>query len=585
MKDIVAYLRVSTEAQDFERQRVDIDNWCRINEWKLNNTFTDKLSGFVEEREGLSELKEYLITNNIKNVIVWELSRLGRDKFNLMTLFKWFVDNQINIFFYTQNFWLLDVNGNLSSNVSLQIMILSNYAETEALMIKERMKSGKERAKKEGRWVHGAVAIGYKLSDDKRVYIDEENAKYVRQAFQLYANGDTSIKQLAVYCIKNNFPSSFGNYQSLRFILKNMIYTGQLNYVNIPAIIDIELYMKVQSIMEEKHTNKNKEYNNNKFLLEKLVTCPKCGAKYGGGGGHRYSCVNRVSSSAKVKCKSSSFDVRVLDAIVWYITKQIAAAQELYVQSNEEQIKDFGQQKELLNNKLETLEKKKKKQNTKFDLDAISIDEYKVIIKNLNSQINLIKNEIESLNIKINQSNFEMQNNNRATRVANNMDALNKLRDLETMRNLMKIIFKSIHVYKYHNNFNIIELETRMNYIYCFYNSHSSRNKTFTTNIALKQCWDDENKLLNDKNIDAEFYRDGIPIEIISDYKYKVKSQETIDKKRAQARERERRYRENRREEYNKHARELRHKRNELKKEAEERRNNISISKPKSKPD
>lgn len=76
-----------------------------------------------------------------------------------------------------------------------------------------------------------------------------------------------------------------------------------------------------------------------------------------------------------------------------------------------------------------------------------------------------------------------------------------------------------------------------------FYNSHSSRNKTFTTNIALKQCWDDENKLLNDKNIDAEFYRDGIPIEIISDYKYKVKSQETIDKKRAQARERERRYR------------------------------------------
>ena len=143
MKDIVAYLRVSTEAQDFERQRVDIDNWCRINEWKLNNTFTDKLSGFVEEREGLSELKEYLITNNIKNVIVWELSRLGRDKFNLMTLFKWFVDNQINIFFYTQNFWLLDVNGNLSSNVSLQIMILSNYAETEALMIKERMKSGK----------------------------------------------------------------------------------------------------------------------------------------------------------------------------------------------------------------------------------------------------------------------------------------------------------------------------------------------------------------------------------------------------------------------------------------------------------
>lgn len=36
MKDIVAYLRVSTEAQDFERQRVDIDNWCRINEWKLN---------------------------------------------------------------------------------------------------------------------------------------------------------------------------------------------------------------------------------------------------------------------------------------------------------------------------------------------------------------------------------------------------------------------------------------------------------------------------------------------------------------------------------------------------------------------
>ena len=75
MKDIVAYLRVSTEAQDFERQRVDIDNLCRINEWKLNNTFTDKLSGFVEEREGLSELKEYLITNNIKNVIVWELSR------------------------------------------------------------------------------------------------------------------------------------------------------------------------------------------------------------------------------------------------------------------------------------------------------------------------------------------------------------------------------------------------------------------------------------------------------------------------------------------------------------------------------
>jgi DNA invertase Pin-like site-specific DNA recombinase len=110
LTDCVIYVRVSTDKQDYTRQNEDLKDFAKRNDYNIINVFEDKLSGFKSEseREGLKNLKSYVIDHSIKYVLCWELSRLARKSSVLFNLLDFFEDNKINIYFKKESLWLLD---------------------------------------------------------------------------------------------------------------------------------------------------------------------------------------------------------------------------------------------------------------------------------------------------------------------------------------------------------------------------------------------------------------------------------------------------------------------------------------------
>lgn len=72
MKQIIAYVRVSTNRQDYQRQIENIEK----SPWKPDQWFTDKFSGTTMTREGWEKCNATLRERDI--LVVSELDRLGR---------------------------------------------------------------------------------------------------------------------------------------------------------------------------------------------------------------------------------------------------------------------------------------------------------------------------------------------------------------------------------------------------------------------------------------------------------------------------------------------------------------------------
>lgn len=86
MEKVVLYCRVSTQFQDYERQVSDLTQFAKKHQWEIAETFTEKISGAKknDERKELTSLLSYARVHYINRVLVTELSRLGRDTFQVL---------------------------------------------------------------------------------------------------------------------------------------------------------------------------------------------------------------------------------------------------------------------------------------------------------------------------------------------------------------------------------------------------------------------------------------------------------------------------------------------------------------------
>ena len=86
----IALLRISSDQQDLQRQRNDIKSFSKSKNFKLIKTFEEIMSGSktrIEDRTGINDMMSYLDANNdIKNVLVLEVSRIGRRNVDVLNV-------------------------------------------------------------------------------------------------------------------------------------------------------------------------------------------------------------------------------------------------------------------------------------------------------------------------------------------------------------------------------------------------------------------------------------------------------------------------------------------------------------------
>lgn len=175
MKRAVIYARVSSSGsqegrQSTERQVKALTDYAGRNEYDVERVFEEHISGGKKnaERAGLMECLQYARENKIDVILFSELSRCGRQIWEVLESIKFCVDNHIDVFFEKEGLKLFDGN-KVNGVMAIYISCLSFCAEKERENIAFRLSQGRalaiEKGVRMGRRV-GSIKTLDKLEDE-----------------------------------------------------------------------------------------------------------------------------------------------------------------------------------------------------------------------------------------------------------------------------------------------------------------------------------------------------------------------------------------------------------------------------------
>jgi len=150
-KYAIAYLRVSTEEQTVQTQKIAITKWAKDHDYQMLYFFEDpSVSGKIPatSRKGFQDLMEFVSLSKVEAVLVYELSRVGRTFWDTLDAIKVIEKNSPLISCSPRESFLQTTDPSIRK---LMISILTWVAEREREMLVQRTKDGMNRARIAGK--------------------------------------------------------------------------------------------------------------------------------------------------------------------------------------------------------------------------------------------------------------------------------------------------------------------------------------------------------------------------------------------------------------------------------------------------
>lgn len=172
----MGYIRVSTTAQDFQRQEKQLADYCKASAYTFIKTISEKKSGGKNEREGLIELMS-LTREDADIIAVSELSIISRSDeiIEMLTIIQRFLNNGLDIVFLDEPYKIYHCGERLELTDIITLSVKTKSAADERAKIASRMISGKITKVTSNRNMLGSglVAYGYKAvsNPDYKMYI------------------------------------------------------------------------------------------------------------------------------------------------------------------------------------------------------------------------------------------------------------------------------------------------------------------------------------------------------------------------------------------------------------------------------
>ena len=200
----VIYARVSSigDRQSTTRQVADLMKYAQYKEYEVVRIFEERGSGGKKNKDRpiLLEAISFCIKMNIDTILVSELSRVGRNAFEVLDTINILKENNINIFLQKENFTLLDENGKPSLFAPVLLATLATCAEMERDNISHRLNSGYKQYRANGGRVGrkpGSVKSVEKLKDEYREVIKElEKGESIRRTAKLHDVSISTVQRI-----------------------------------------------------------------------------------------------------------------------------------------------------------------------------------------------------------------------------------------------------------------------------------------------------------------------------------------------------------------------------------------------------
>lgn len=305
---VAAYCRVSSDSADqlhsYAAQiRAYTDLIQGHDGWELVDIYADEgLTGTrMDQREDLNRLLADCRRGKVDKVLVKSISRLARNTRDCLTILRELFRLGVTVQFEKEN---IDT-GTLTSE--LMVSVSASLAQQESVSISQNQRLSYQRRMERGEFITCKAPFGYRMPDGKNLVIYEEEARLVRQIFDSYLQGKSTL-DIAAAINKLGIPTRDGKPQwtakSVNYVLSNEKYTGDVlcqkwyttstlpfeekkdkgerdqYYVEHthPAIITRDVFDRTQALLSSRACRKN--CTQRAYPLTKKIICGHCGATF-----------------------------------------------------------------------------------------------------------------------------------------------------------------------------------------------------------------------------------------------------------------------------------------------------------------
>ncbi|MCL2499122.1 MAG: recombinase family protein [Defluviitaleaceae bacterium] len=439
---VAYYARVSSDSDvqlnSLDNQIAYFDEFIKSTvNWTFVGGYVDEgLSGAsVKKRDDFKRMVADGELSKFDLLITKEISRFARDTLDSIQYTRRLLASNVGVFFQADNICTL------YSDSELRLTIMASLAQDELRRLSERVKFGMKQAHKAGKVLGQDNMYGYKKSKGKLV-IDENEAKFIRDLYGLYAQDKYGFRTLARVLHEKGYRNQSGseiNPGCLKGILSNPKYKGYY-HGHITESNDYREQKKVKTALEDRILYKSEEIpaivsedlwerantilavRTSKFASKGRGTVPQ--TPYSGKivceehGTHHYRkvwkdrkipaeswCCKEYLAKGRVACATPHLYTCDLDAVLEHIGNDLLSNREIYTASVDELLamyekadsRDAFDYASEIAKIVTAIQKIKNKQNLLLELYTENeIDKTEYLEKN-----NRLKAETEKCNMEI----------------------------------------------------------------------------------------------------------------------------------------------------------------------------------------
>lgn len=501
MKRVIGYIRVSTDNQDLERQRVLIRKYCENKGYSLLRIEEDyAISGTVSNRNGLNSILN--ITNSVADmVVVSELSRLSRqdDIFETLTQIHTIIRN-VDLVILDEPDKVYEAGKTIILSDFLMLAIKAYGAADERKKIVSRMTTGKDskvqafplmltdsniptgfKAVPNPNYIKGATPKMLLVEDEERMQLVRDIFNYVANGLSL---GKTAEKlNMLGYRTARNKPFYE---QSIRTIINDSIYNGVRYWKGMKLELLVKFISDEIWNLAHKKVQENKNYSGEAQKhynpLKGIIKCP-CGqtSMYGRTSSCiTYRCLDRIKMGIKSPCTNVGIKAETLIYAVWKDVR-LRTLDETYQAKSNEKIAEIEAENIKLTQSIKEKDSEiaKLQSDLKTVIDNVMASTNITIVKALNGKADSIDSQIKSIEAEKTAIDEEIASNNR--RIADEiksqsrkeLDSLSLEGKGEMFRELLsKVVYYSVSL---NSGFIVITYKNDLETIIAYHN----RNKPF----------------------------------------------------------------------------------------------------------
>ena len=305
---VAAYCRVSSDSSD--QLHSYASQICKYTEeisshegWELVDIYADEgLTGTrMDKREDFQRMLSDCRKGKIDKILVKSISRFARNTKDCLATLRELLTLGVSVYFEKEN-----INTE-TLTTELMVSVFGALSQQESISISQNQRISYQRRMERGEFITTKAPFGYRLKDGKNLEIVEDEAKLVRQIFNLYLSG-VSTAEIAETVRRTGICTRDGgaewNHVGINYILRNEKYIGDAlcqkkivtdtfpfikkrnegekdqYYVDAthPAIISKDTFDRVQRLLAFRSQTLDGPYKT--YPLTKKIVCGQCGSTF-----------------------------------------------------------------------------------------------------------------------------------------------------------------------------------------------------------------------------------------------------------------------------------------------------------------